>query len=56
MNLNQCELLPSAAVSITDASMGVVFVLCALFMLVPFAMFVGLVYSGLRRRTRDHRG
>lgn len=55
MNPYDNELLPTTAVSITDASMGVVLVLCALFMLVPFAMLAGLVYSGIRRRTRNDR-
>jgi len=55
MNPYDHELLPTAAVSITDASMGVVLALCALFMLVPFAMLVGLVSSGIRRRTRNDR-
>ena len=55
MNTYESELLPSIAVSITDASMGVVFALSALFMLMPCAMLVGLVYSGIRRRTGTDR-
>lgn len=55
MNPYQNELLPSIAVSITDASMGVVLALSALFMLAPFAMLVGLVYNGIRRRTGNDR-
>ena len=55
MNPYESELLPSIAVSITDASMGIVLALCALFMLMPFAMLVGLVYIGIRRRTGNDR-
>jgi hypothetical protein len=49
------EMLPTVAVSITDASIGVVLALSALFMLMPFVMLVGLVCNGIRRRTRKDR-
>jgi len=49
------ELLPTIAVSITDASIGIVLALCALFMLMPFVMLAGLVYGGIRGRTRKGR-
>jgi hypothetical protein len=56
MNPYENELLPAIAVSMTDASFGVVLALCALFMLVPFAMLAALVYRGIRRPTRNDRG
>jgi hypothetical protein len=52
MNPYKNELLPTIAASITDVSHLVVLVLCAGFMLAPFAMLVGLVYSGIRNRRR----
>ena len=52
MNPYKNELLPTIAASITDVSHVVVLVLCAGFMLAPFAMLVGLVYSGIRNRRR----
>jgi hypothetical protein len=55
MNPYDNELLPTTAVSITDVSTVLVLALCALFMLVPFAMLVALVSSGIRRRTRNDR-
>ena len=55
MNPYDNELLPTTAVSITDASIGVVLALCAVFMLLPFVMLAGLVYSGIRERTRKGR-
>jgi hypothetical protein len=50
MNPFEHELLRTAAASITDVSNGIVLVVCAGFMLAPFAMLVGLVYSGIRNR------
>ena len=44
------ELLPTNAASITDVSHGIVLVLCAAFMVVPFAMLIGLVCRGIRTR------
>jgi len=55
MNPYENELLPTTAVSITDASIGIVLALSALFMLLPFVMLVGLVYSGIRQRSRKGR-
>jgi hypothetical protein len=55
MNSYNNELLSTTAVSITDASIGIVLALCALFMLFPFVMLVGLIYSGIRQRSRKGR-
>ena len=52
MSPYQSELLPVAAASITDVSHAVILVLCVGFMLMPFAILVGLAYGGIRRRRR----
>jgi hypothetical protein len=52
MNSYENDLLPATAASIVDVSNGVVLVLCALIMTLPFVMLVGLVYSGIRDRRR----
>ena len=49
------EALTTTAVSVNDVSITIVLALSALFMLAPFAMLVGLVYSGIRNRTRRRR-
>jgi hypothetical protein len=54
----ESNVLPATAASVTDVSHGVILALSALFLLIPFAMLVGLVYSGIRsrriaRRTRS---
>lgn len=53
MNPYDQQALTTTAVSVTDASIAIVLALSALFMLAPFAMLVGLVYSGIRERTRN---
>jgi hypothetical protein len=50
MNPYEEELLPTIAVSVADVSYGVVLVLCVCIMLVPLAMLVVLVHSGIRNR------
>ena len=50
MNPYADELVSTTAVSITDVSFGVVLVLCACLMLIPLAMLVGLLYTGIRNR------
>jgi hypothetical protein len=55
MNPYDNDLLATTAVSFTDASIGVVLALSAVFMLLPFVMLAGLVYSGIRERTRKDR-
>ena len=55
MHPYETDLLPMSAMSITDASIGVVLALSAVFMLLPFVMLAGLVYSGIRGRSRRGR-
>ena len=55
MNLYENDALPAIAMSITDVSIGVVLALSAIFLLLPFVMLAGLVYSGIRERTRKGR-
>jgi hypothetical protein len=50
MNPYENALIPPTAASATDVSHAVVLVLCVGFMLAPFAILAGLVYSGIRRR------
>ena len=45
----------TTAASVTDISNGVVLVLSACFMLVPFVMLAGLLYSGIRNRRLRNR-
>jgi hypothetical protein len=56
MNAYQHELLPATAASVTDVSHAIILVLCVGFLLMPFAILVGLVYGGIRKRRRgsDH--
>jgi hypothetical protein len=49
------EVLPATAVSVTDVSHGVVLALSACFLLMPFVMLAGLVYSGIRSRRMARR-
>jgi hypothetical protein len=42
------EVLPTTAASLTDVSHGVVLALSACFLLMPFVMLAGVVYSGIR--------
>jgi hypothetical protein len=49
------EMLPATAASVTDVSHGVVLALSACFLLLPFAMIAGLVYSGIRSRRMARR-
>jgi hypothetical protein len=46
---------PTIAASVTDVSHGVVLALSACFLLMPFAMLAGLVYSGIRSRRMARR-
>ena len=55
MNPYDNDLLATTAVLFTDASIGVLLALSAVFMLLPFVMLAGLVYSGIRERTRKDR-
>ncbi len=50
------EVLPATAASVTDVSHGVILALSACFLLTPFVMLVGLVYSGIRSRRMARRG
>jgi hypothetical protein len=43
----ESDVLPATAASVTDVSHGVVLALSACFLLMPFAMLAGLVYSGI---------
>lgn len=45
---SESSVLPATAASATDVSHGVILALSALFLLMPLAMLVGLVYSGIR--------
>jgi hypothetical protein len=56
MNPYEQALPLTNALSITDASYGVVLVLCAFLMMMPIAMFFGLLYSGLRNRRAKSAG
>ena len=47
--------LPATAASVTDVSHGVILALSALFLLMPFVMLAGLVYSGIRSRRMAQR-
>ena len=49
------EMLPATATSVTDVSHGVVLALSACFLLLPFVMLAGLVYSGIRSRQTARR-
>jgi hypothetical protein len=51
----ESNVLRATAASVTDISHGVILALSALFLLMPFAMFVGLVYSGIRSRRMARR-
>jgi hypothetical protein len=55
MNPYETDVLPATAASVTDVSHGVVLALCACFLLMPFAMLAGLVYSSIRSRRRARR-
>jgi hypothetical protein len=55
MNLYENDALPAIAMSVTDVSIGVVLALSAIFLFLPFVMLAGLVYSGIRERTRKGR-
>jgi hypothetical protein len=52
---NASEVLPATAASATDVSHGVVLALSACFLLMPFVMLAGLVYSGIRSRRTARR-
>jgi hypothetical protein len=52
---NASEVLPASAASVTDVSHGVVLALSACFLLMPFVMLAGLVYSGIRSRRMARR-
>jgi hypothetical protein len=49
------EALPATAASVIDVSHGVVLALSACFLLMPFVMLAGLVYSGIRSRRMARR-
>ena len=49
------NVLPATAASVTDVSHGVILALSALFLLMPFVMLAGLVYSGIRSRRMAQR-
>jgi hypothetical protein len=49
------DALPATAASVTDVSHAIVLALCACFLLMPFVMLVGLVYSGIRSRRMARR-
>jgi hypothetical protein len=51
----ESNVLPATAASVTDVSHGVILALSALFLLMPLAMLVGLVYSGIRSRRMARR-
>ena len=55
MYLSESNVLPATAASVTDISHGVILALSALFLLMPFAMLVSLVYSGIRSRRTARR-
>jgi hypothetical protein len=55
MYLYASEVLPATAASVTDVSHGVVVALSACFLLIPFVMLAGLVYSGIRSRRMARR-
>ena len=52
---SESNVLPATAASVTDVSHGVILALSTLFLLMPFAMLVGLVYSGIRSRRMAQR-
>jgi hypothetical protein len=55
MNLYDNDALTTTAASVTDVSIAIVLGVSALLMLLPFAMLVGLAYSGIRERARKGR-
>jgi hypothetical protein len=55
MYSSDSNVLPATAASVTDVSHGVILALSALFLLMPFVMLAGLVYSGIRSRRMAQR-
>jgi hypothetical protein len=49
MHPSQDQLTPILGDSVADVSYGIVYVLSAIFMLIPVVMLFGLVYAGIRQ-------
>jgi len=50
MNTYDDTLLSTIALSVKDVSFGIILVLCACILMMPLALLVGLLYSGIRDR------
>ena len=49
------DVLPATAASVTDVSHGFILALSGCFLLMPFVVLAGLVYSGIRSRRTARR-